>query len=170
MTLQRGTRMLDLGAILDEILYEVRPHFGKGRVASYIPALKRIPPDEFGMTVVLTDGREFSIGDATERFSIQSISKMFTLMLAMSAVGDEVWRRVGKEPSGTPFNSLVQLEAAADRQRPRKPLGTPTSCRACSTVRTSVPACSWNCRPAGVNVVPALLRTNGVQPNCCSSA
>jgi glutaminase len=119
MTLQRRARMLDLGAILDEIRYEVRPHFGKGRVASYIPALKRIPPDKFGMAVVLTDGREFSIGDAAENFSIQSISKVFTLMLAMSAVGDEVWRRVGKEPSGTPFNSLVQLEY--ERGIPRNP-------------------------------------------------
>lgn len=102
--------MFELGAVLATIKSEVRPHFGKGRVASYIPALKRIAPDKFGMAVVLTDGREFAIGDAEEAFSIQSISKVFTLMLAMSAIGDEVWRRVGKEPSGTAFNSLVQLE------------------------------------------------------------
>jgi glutaminase len=101
---------LDLGVVLESVRSEVRPHFGKGRVASYIPALKRIPPNKFGMAVALTDGREFSVGDAAEAFSIQSISKLFTLMLAMSAIGDEVWRRVGKEPSGTAFNSLVQLE------------------------------------------------------------
>jgi glutaminase len=112
-------RLMDMQAILEEIRYEVRPHFGKGRVASYIPALKRIPADKFGMAVALTDGREFFVGDGAEPFSIQSISKLFTLMLAMSAIGDEVWRRVGKEPSGTAFNSLVQLEY--ERGVPRNP-------------------------------------------------
>lgn len=62
------------------------------------------------MAVVLTDGRCFSVGDAAEPFSIQSISKLLTLMIAIGAIGDEVWCRVGKEPSGTAFNSLVQLE------------------------------------------------------------
>src|SRR6185312_7843731 len=115
----RDGGMLDLGAVLDEIRHEIRPHFGKGRVASYIPALKRIPADKFGIAVALTDGREYSAGDAAEHFSIQSISKLFTLMLAMSAIGDEVWRRDGKDPSGTPFNSLVQLEY--ERGIPRNP-------------------------------------------------
>ena len=111
--------ILDLDAVLEEIRHEVRPHFGKGRVAGYIPALKRVPRDKFGIAVALTDGREFQAGDAAEGFSIQSISKLFTLMLAMSAIGDEVWRRVGKEPSGTAFNSLVQLEY--ERGIPRNP-------------------------------------------------
>lgn len=113
------SEMPHLGVVLETIRSEVRPHFGKGRVASYIPALKRIPADKFGMAVALTDGRDFSAGDAAEPFSIQSISKLFTLMLAMSAIGDEVWRRVGKEPSGTAFNSLVQLEY--ERGIPRNP-------------------------------------------------
>jgi glutaminase len=115
----RSRALPDLGAVLETIRHEVRPHFGKGRVARYIPALKRVPGDKFGMAVARTDGRECSIGDAAEAFSIQSISKLFTLMLAMSAIGDEVWRRVGKEPSGTPFNSLVQLEY--ERGIPRNP-------------------------------------------------
>lgn len=79
-------------------------------MASCISALKRISADKFGMAVALTDGREFSVGDTTEALSIQSISKLFTLLLTISAIGDEVWRRVGKEPSDTAFNSLVQLE------------------------------------------------------------
>ena len=119
MTNPNDSSMLDLGTVLENVRSELRRHFGKGRVASYIPALKRIPADKFGMAVVLTDGREFSVGDAAEGFSIQSISKLFTLMLAMSAIGDEVWRRVGKEPSGTAFNSLVQLEY--ERGIPRNP-------------------------------------------------
>lgn len=96
--------------LLEEIRREVRPHFGKGRVADYIPALGRVPPTKFGMALALTSGETFCSGDAAEPFSIQSISKLFTLMLAMRMMGDEVWTRVGKEPSGTPFNSLVQLE------------------------------------------------------------
>lgn len=96
--------------LLEEIRREVRPHFGRGRVADYIPALKNVPPDKFGMALALTNGEEFCVGDAAEPFSVQSISKLFSLMLAMRMMGDEVWTRVGKEPSGTPFNSLVQLE------------------------------------------------------------
>src|SRR5687768_10086190 len=115
----RGAGMPDLGAVLEEIRREVAPHFGKGRVASYIPALKRVPAGKFGIAVAMADGREYAAGDAAEGFSIQSISKLFTLMLAMSAIGDEVWRRVGKEPSGTAFNSLVQLEY--ERGIPRNP-------------------------------------------------
>ena len=110
---------LDLSGVLEEIRSEIQPHFGRGRVARYIPALKRVSPRKFGMAVVLADGRCFSAGDAAEPFSIQSISKVFTLMIAMSAIGDEVWRRVGKEPSGTAFNSLVQLEY--ERGIPRNP-------------------------------------------------
>ncbi len=96
--------------LLEEIQREVRPHFGKGRVADYIPALKNVPPHKFGMALALTGGEEYRVGDAAEPFSVQSISKLFSLMLAMRMMGDEVWTRVGKEPSGTPFNSLVQLE------------------------------------------------------------
>jgi glutaminase len=110
---------MDLAELLEEIAREVRPYFGKGRVASYIPALRRVPATKFGMAVSMVDGREFTVGDVDEKFSIQSISKLLTLMLAMSIRGDEVWRRVGKEPSGTPFNSLVQLEY--EKGLPRNP-------------------------------------------------
>ncbi len=99
--------------VLDIIAEEVRPHFGKGRVADYIPALAEVDPKRFGMAVAAVDGTEFSIGDAAVPFSIQSISKVFTLMMALARAGDEVWTRVGKEPSGNRFNSLVQLEYEA---------------------------------------------------------
>lgn len=110
---------MDLTDVLEEVAREVRPYFGKGKVASYIPALRRVPPDKFGMAVAMVDGTEHSVGDADEKFSIQSISKLPALMLAISIMGDELWRRVGKEPSGTPFNSLVQLEY--ERGIPRNP-------------------------------------------------
>lgn len=101
---------MDYQALLEEIRSEVRPHFGKGRVASYIPALAGVPPSKFGMAIATADGRTFAVGDAEETLSVQSISKIFTLMLAMNRIGDMVWTRVGKEPSGDPFNSLVLLE------------------------------------------------------------
>lgn len=99
--------------VLDIIAEEVRPHFGKGKVADYIPALAQVDPKRFGMAIATVDGTEFSIGDAAVPFSIQSISKVFTLMMALARMGDEVWTQVGKEPSGNRFNSLVQLEYEA---------------------------------------------------------
>jgi glutaminase len=104
---------MDYRDLLDDIAREVRPHFGKGKVADYIPALARVPPSRFGMAIATVDGAVHTVGDALEPFSIQSISKAFTLMLAMSMVGDELWTRCGKEPSGSRFNSLVQLEYEA---------------------------------------------------------
>ena len=96
--------------ILEEIRREVSPLLSQGEVADYIPELAHVPKDRFGMAVHTVDGRIFRVGDADERFSIQSISKVFTLTLAMRLEGDRMWRRVGREPSGTAFNSLVQLE------------------------------------------------------------
>ena len=106
--------------ILEEIARQVRPQFGKGRVADYIPALAAVPTDKFGIALRTVEGDCFEIGDAQERFSIQSVSKLFTLGLAMSFVGEELWRRVGREPSGNPFNSLVQLEY--ENGIPRNPM------------------------------------------------
>ena len=96
--------------ILEEIEQEVRPCLGQGRVADYIPALARVAPDKFGMAVQTVDGEIFQVGDAPEPFSIQSISKVFTLTMALQFEGEGLWKRLGREPSGNPFNSLVQLE------------------------------------------------------------
>lgn len=100
----------DYPQILDTIQREVRPLLHQGKVASYIPELSKVSPDHFGMAVYCLDGRTFSIGDAHRKFSLQSITKLFALALAFSREGDDIWRRVGREPSGNPFNSLVQLE------------------------------------------------------------
>lgn len=96
--------------ILTDIYEHVQPLLGQGKVADYIPELAHIPPEKFGMAVQCVDGRTFHIGDAADSFSIQSVSKLFTLTLAMQLAGDSIWQRIGREPSGTPFNSLVQLE------------------------------------------------------------
>lgn len=106
-------------SIIEEIHAEVQPLFGQGRVADYIPALAGVGPRKLGISVRTVDGECFEVGDARERFSIQSISKVFNLALAIRIVGDQVFERVGVEPSGNPFNSLVQLEH--ERGIPRNP-------------------------------------------------
>ncbi|CAG2332371.1 glutaminase [Burkholderia sola] len=93
--------------ILERIHTELAPWIGQGRVADYIPELAKVPADKFGMAVVTLDGNVYTVGDAHERFSIQSISKLFACTLAFQLLGDELWERVGREPSGTAFNSLV---------------------------------------------------------------
>ncbi len=112
---------MDFQSILDEINEEIRPHLGSGgKVASYIPALARVSPLQFGMALRTCDGQEAASGDSTVAFSIQSMSKVFSLTLAMQrSKGNELWERIGREPSGSPFNSLVQLES--ERGIPRNP-------------------------------------------------
>jgi glutaminase len=110
---------MDYQSILDRIHVAVKPVIGTGNVASYIPELAKVPPSHFGIAVVDLEGRVYRAGDADVPFSIQSISKLFGLMLAFHLEGDSVWTRVGREPSGTPFNSLVQLEQ--ERGKPRNP-------------------------------------------------
>ncbi len=106
--------------ILTAIERAVAPEIGTGKVADYIPALANVDPRKFGLAVALSDGRMEILGDADEPFSMQSISKIFTLSLALKAVGDRLWERVGREPSGSPFNSIVQLEN--EQGIPRNPL------------------------------------------------
>ena len=105
-----GTEPLDLQSIVDDIYRELTPRLGGGKVADYIPQLARVDPTRFGMAVVTVDGSVYRAGDAEIPFSIQSISKVFTLTLALGKHGENIWKRVGREPSGSAFNSIVQLE------------------------------------------------------------
>lgn len=110
---------MDMQGILDGIVDHVAPLCERGEVAAYIPSLSKVPRDKFGICVAMSDGTVYGAGDWQEPFSIQSISKVFSLALVMSYDYDSIWRRVFREPSGTPFNSMVQLEA--DRGIPRNP-------------------------------------------------
>lgn len=101
---------LDLQALLDRIAADMLAASERGKVASYIPELAKIDPGHFGIAVALPDGRLFSAGEASLPFSIQSISKVFTLAIALGRLGDQLWSRVGREPSGLAFNSILQLE------------------------------------------------------------
>ncbi|EGQ7942968.1 glutaminase B [Vibrio cholerae] len=97
--------------ILASIIEEVRPLTGQGKVADYIPALAKVPSEKLGIAVFTNQGEVITAGDAQEGFSIQSISKVLSLTLAMGLYQpNELWSRVGKEPSGQAFNSLIQLE------------------------------------------------------------
>ncbi|MBA3772651.1 MAG: glutaminase [Ramlibacter sp.] len=106
--------------LLEEIVATLRPELGRaGQVASYIPALARVPAAQLGIALRTCDGEEAHAGDSMTPFSIQSISKLFTLTLGMRELGDALWEHIGREPSGSAFNSLVQLES--EHGLPRNP-------------------------------------------------
>ncbi len=113
------TKRIELPALLAEIHHDAQALFGQGRVAGYIPALAEVPPRQFGLAIATVDGQTHSVGDADTPFSLQSITKLFTFVLALKLEGDAVWQRVGREPSGAAFNSIVQLET--ENGIPRNP-------------------------------------------------
>lgn len=94
--------------VLNELYRELTPRLGEGSVATYIPELAKVDPRQFGMAVLTAEGECFKVGQADVPFSIQSISKLFTLTMVMDE--PTLWQRTGREPSGNAFNSLVQLE------------------------------------------------------------
>ena len=110
---------MNFRAILEEIYSEAKALPALGTVASNIPELAKISPNKFGIHLTTIDGQDFGIGDSDEKFSIQSVSKALTVAYAFSILGEKVWERVGVEPSGNPFNSLVQLEY--EKGIPRNP-------------------------------------------------
>jgi glutaminase len=111
---------MNFQSVLEAIDAEIRPQLGReGKVADYIPALARVSVERFGIALRTCDGVEAAAGDAALPFSIQSVSKVFSLTLAMQQFGEDLWQRIGREPSGNPFNSLVQLEN--EHGKPRNP-------------------------------------------------
>ncbi len=110
---------MDFEKILLEIKDEIQPFLGLGKVADYIPALAKIDPRKFGMALVTLDNQLYEIGDSREKFSVQSISKVYSLGMALIREDNALWKRVGLEPSGNPFNSLIQLEY--EKGIPRNP-------------------------------------------------
>lgn len=96
--------------ILEHIFQQIQPWAKEGKQADYIPALAEVNPDQFGICLTLTNGEKYELGNAQTPFSIQSISKVFSLVMALSLEGNDLWKRIGVEPSGSAFNSLVQLE------------------------------------------------------------
>jgi glutaminase len=105
--------------IIDDIAAQLALVGDKGKVASYIPQLARVNPEQFAISIALPNGEIYNAGCAQTLFSIQSVSKVFTLTLALGKLGESLWHRVGREPSGDPFNSIVQLEH--EHGKPRNP-------------------------------------------------
>lgn len=106
-------------SILENIKNEIMPFAKDGHQADYIPALANVNPDQFGICLRMMTGEMYETGESGVRFSIQSISKVFSLAIALSFEGKELWKRIGVEPSGSAFNSLVQLEY--EHGKPRNP-------------------------------------------------
>lgn len=110
---------MDYQKILNNVFKTVNSKRNNGQLASYIPELAKVDHEKFGVYLTTLDNQEYGVGDYNTKFSIQSIAKVLSLSLAYSLLGEKIWKRVGVEPSGTPFNSLVQLEA--DKGIPRNP-------------------------------------------------
>ena len=110
----------DLSEAIQMVFDDMQAHLGAGRVADYIPALARVDPRSFAIAAADCDGQIHAAGQADTPFSIQSISKVFTLTMALEQLGADLWRRVGREPSGSRFNSMVRLEQ--EHGIPRNPL------------------------------------------------
>lgn len=107
-----------LEKILENNLYKTE----KGNVASYIPELDKARKEALGIYVMDVDGKEYGAGDYKEKFTIQSVSKILSLMLAIIDNGEEyVFSKVDMEPTGDPFNSIIKLETSI-RKKPYNPL------------------------------------------------
>lgn len=110
---------MNLPQILSDIAGEMAARTDRGQVANYIPQLAAVDPNQFGISVCLADSTQHSAGDSATPFSIQSISKVFALAIALGRMGDQLWTRVRREPSGLAFNSILQLES--EEGIPRNP-------------------------------------------------
>lgn len=129
--------MMDWNGVLEHCVTAIGPSLGQGEVAHYIPALARANPKSFAMAVIDLEGESAAVGEAETRFSIQSISKVFTLSLALSRRGEDLFTRVGREPSGNTFNSIIQLERESGV--PRNPLINAGALVVTDTVMTDYP-------------------------------
>lgn len=108
---------MDCQLIIDQIFKELQSERNYGDVAAYIPELKKVSPDKFGVFISTVEGEHNAAGNHQEQFSVQSIAKVFSLSLAFDLLGEKIWRRVGVEPAGTSFNSMVLLEYESGKPR-----------------------------------------------------
>ena len=102
--------------ILENALEIGRKYIPEGECASYIPELAKADKNHLGVCIRTRGMETFSAGDTKERFTIQSISKVITLMVALQHCGfDKVFEKMNMEPSGDAFNSLVKLDLTSDK-------------------------------------------------------
>ena len=117
-------------------------------MADFIAPLAAEPADGFARAVVTLGGEVYGTCEAQRRFSVQSISKLFTLTMAVRLVDEELWTRVGREPSGNPFNSLVQLEY--EPGIPRSPFINAGTLVVATSFSTTIATYSSTCEPSSV--------------------
>lgn len=110
---------MNIQAIIQEVYQTTSSLEDKGALPTYIPELAKVDAVKFGVYISTADDQHFGIGDYQQKFSIQSIAKVISLCMAYSILGEKIWERVGVEPSGTAFNSLIQLEV--EKGIPRNP-------------------------------------------------
>ncbi|WP_081319995.1 glutaminase B [Pseudomonas rhizoryzae] len=134
-----------LQPLLDRIAAAAPRHFGEGKVADYIPALAEVAPDRFGIAVCDVHGQVWQAGEAATPFSIQSISKVLNLVIAMQRLDEaDIWTRVGREPSGQAFNSMVQLEE--EKGIPRNPFINAGAVLICELLVSRIMSIHWMMR------------------------
>ena len=111
--------MTPLETFLADLSRQMHETRDRGAVATYIPDLAKIDPEQFGIAICLADGQMLTAGEADTLFSIQSITKVFSLALALGRFGNALWERVGRDPSSNAFNSIIELEL--ENGKPRNP-------------------------------------------------
>ncbi len=116
--IKRG--IMEYKEILKTIYDEVDNLDNSGKVASYIPELAKVNASKFGVFLQPINQQGCGVGDFNEKFSIQSISKVFLFLLVYKDIKSDLWKRMSFEPSGDSFNSLIQLEM--EHGVPRNPL------------------------------------------------
>lgn len=116
---KHGPDLARLERVVDDIVGEMFAFPAWGKASDFLPELAKIDVHQFGLAIMTGSGDIVAGGDAERPFTLQSVSKVFALTLALEWFGDEVWRRVGREPSGDPYNSIVDLER--HRGFPRNP-------------------------------------------------
>jgi glutaminase len=106
-------------SVVRDIVKKISESGDKGEATRQIPELSGVDTEQFGIAILTRDGKMICGGDSETPFSLQSISKAFSLELVLKAHGDDLWERVGRDPSGDPYNSVIDLE----RQKgyPRNP-------------------------------------------------
>ncbi|MFE7802685.1 glutaminase [Nocardia sp. NPDC057440] len=114
---------MDYQHVITHVMSDTKSSIGSGQVADYIPDLVKADPNQFGFTIATVDGQVYSVGEVHTPFAIESISKVFALALVLSRKETPIWQRVRREPSGTPFNSLIELEM--ENGIPRNPYTDP---------------------------------------------
>ena len=107
---------LDIALLLESSRAYAEGFLGDGSVSQYIPQLAAANPEHLGVSLIAPDGSRHNAGDHAEFFTIQSISKVISLIYALKVLGEkEVFSKVGVEPSGDPFNCFIKLETAGEK-------------------------------------------------------